>query len=495
MKTRKSNRAKSYKVQKYDFESSSSETEQNGGPTKPLHHQGDAGSADENFDAADESRNEDDEDEDDDVLSADQDESEAAESEMQSITPAPARRRVKKTPKPGIERSGYLDLETVTTDTVLKGYTGPFDRSMRGQTLISTWYGPKTRDIERVQRVLDHWMRWTVLPPKHVGGAGAASWAGEYRDKEAYFASRWRVRLKNDAAVEGTRWRTLTSGDETRAYEMPARELRLIMGPYEAQREMDMRAGDSYALSQGWLPYEADETDKKIPTGWIFDVGGIVTGMDWAPRHQGEQMLALAVIPHSDQEDYDYEAEHQRPDFQKHGTVQLWVFEGEDVGGGVRRPSTQKPRLLKTICLDYGRARRLRWSPACDHLAVLCGDGSLHVVEVDGTPGSFGTSCGVALLGSMVYANKPCRKGRVPPRFLHPRRRILRQGHIVCMGYLQQDRRWVLGRIHRIVVPPPAVSALTTPGASQPRHGRCHGIPLSAVSGGIDACRRHDKAG
>ncbi|KAH0599375.1 hypothetical protein MHUMG1_02162 [Metarhizium humberi] len=400
MRTRKSNRTKSYAVAKYDFESSSSETEQNGAPkasAKPTRRRRDPDDADENFDtsALNESPAADDDDLPSDEGEGEEEEvaeSEAAESEIQPpAAAAPTRKRVKKVKKT-VSGGGYLDLESVTTDTHLKGYTGPYDRSMRGQTLVSTWYGPRTASIRLAQRLIDRWVAWTVLPPRHVvaehGISNVAPWAAEgYREKEAYYAERWSVRLANDGGVQGTQYREL-GGDEAELYAMPRRELMLIMGPYKAQREIGIEPGDSYALSQGWIPYAVDDTKDKIPTGWILDVGGIVTGMDWAPRREGEQVLALAVIPHSDQEEYDYEAEHQRPDFQKYGTVQLWGFKGDDTDG-VWKPSAQKPSLRRTICLDYGRARRVRWSPACDHLAILCGDGSVHVIEVDNKIGSF----------------------------------------------------------------------------------------------------------
>ncbi|KHN96122.1 WD40 repeat-like-containing domain protein [Metarhizium album ARSEF 1941] len=401
MRTRRSNRTKSYAVQKYDFESSSSETEQNvapNPPAKPSRRRRATDDADENFDAS--ALNESPAAVDDDMPSEGEEEaeeedaagSEASESGMlPPVAAAPPRRRVKKTKK-HVSGAGYLDLESVTTDTHLKGYTGPFDRSMRGQTLVSTWYGPRTASIHLAQRLLDRWISWTVLPPRHVGAehgiSNVAPWAAEgYREKEAHYAEQWSARLANDGGVQTTQYREL-GGDEAALYAMPTRELRLIMGPYEVQREISIEAGDSYALSQGWIPYDADDNEGKIPTGWVLDVGGIVTGMDWAPRREGEQVLALAVIPHSDQEDYDYEAEHQRPDFQKYGTVQLWGFRGDDTDG-VRRPSAHVPSLRRTVCLDYGRARRVRWSPACNHLAILCGDGGVHVIEVDDKTGSF----------------------------------------------------------------------------------------------------------
>lgn len=388
MRTRKSNRTKSYAIEKYDFESSSSETEQNGAGAKPRRRR-DAEDADENFDVSvNESPN------DDDVPSAEEEEveseSEAVPSEVRPSA-TPVRKRSKKAKRlRSVKGGGYLGLESVTTDTHLKGYTGPFERSMRGQTLVGTWYGPRTSSILLAQRMLDRWIQWTVLPPRYDGQSGGSviSLADDFNEKQAYFAEKWETRLRNDEDVPETRWRELAA-EEASLYEQPQRELRLVMGPYGAQREIGIKPGDSYALSQGWIPYDTDDTEQKIPTGWIFDVGGIVTGMDWAPRRQGEQVLALAVIPHSDQEDYDYETEHQKEDFQKFGTIQLWNFSGDDING-VYRPSAQKPQLRRTICLDYGRAKRIRWSPACNHLAVLCGNGTVYVLQVDDANRPFG---------------------------------------------------------------------------------------------------------
>ena len=401
MRTRTSNRTKKYTLEKYDFESSSdNEDTPNSDPSAPTPRRRKKAAAadddDENFDASalNESANEDEE------LVDLEEEGEGdgpeGEGDSDAAPAAPTPRRNPRIRKPScskhvrVQATGYIDVEAVATDSHVKSYMGAFDRGMRGQTLIQTWYGPRTEDVGLAQRILDRWVAWSVLPPKHVpherGMNDRTPWASKFLEKEARFAEEWKARLE----MAPTRYRTL-GGEEAAKYRMEERGLPLLMGPYDAQRETVFQPGDACALSQGWVAYDAEDTAERIPTGWMFDAGGVVIGMDWAPgRGQGAaaQLLALAVIPHSDQEDYDYEAEHQKPDFQLHGTVQIWAFAAEEVDG-VRRPSPSAPQLRKTICLDYGRARRVRWSPAGDHLAVLCGDGRVCVIDVDENGGGF----------------------------------------------------------------------------------------------------------
>ncbi|QUC15838.1 uncharacterized protein UV8b_00079 [Ustilaginoidea virens] len=400
MRTRTSNRAKKFTPQKYDFESSSdaeapsrdaaSSQRPNPNPKpapRPRRRAASAAAASSSsssaFEAADSGPDGNSPDGNSPAAEA------APDDDTAAAAAAPARRaaRVKKA-RPAAKRppSGYVQVESVTTDTHMKGYVGPYDRSMRGQTLISTWYGPDADDVRLAQRLLDRWIGWTVLPPKWLpveqGLSDTAPWAAaaDALEQEARLSHRWWARLASDAAAR-TRYRVL--GDaERKPYEQPHLGIRLLMGPSGAQREEVLFPGDAFALSQAWMRYGDDETRDKIPTGWILDAGGIVTGMDWARKADGPQLLALAVIPHGDQENYNYEVEHQKPDFQRCGTVQVWAFRG----GAVRqvpRPSPEKPVLRKTVCLHHGRARRVRWNPVSNHLAVLCGRGRVCVVEVD----------------------------------------------------------------------------------------------------------------
>ncbi|KAK2608590.1 hypothetical protein QQS21_002816 [Conoideocrella luteorostrata] len=394
MRTRTSNRTKNYTPQKYDFESSSDSEPDNAAPSqKATARQRRRAVSSENSDDASAVSSPDDED----FSQEEEAPSSPASDDRPADTTTPIRReRVKKgKAPPKVKSRGYLEVESVTTDTPLKGYSGPYDRTMRGQPLINAWYGPRLENIRLAQRLLDRWAGWPVLPPKYTppekGLSDTAPWAGDFFKKEAQFAERWSTRKMTaaDGFATPTTYTALFD-DERRPYEQPRLGLRLLMGPLDVQKELVLHPGDSYSLSQSWLPYEDDTSEKKIPTGWILDAGGIVTGMDWCPKRDGVQLLALAVIPHSDQESFDYETEHQKPDFQKHGTVQVWACEGQQVGG-VLRPSPQAPQLRKTVCLDFGRAKRVRWCPVpmsrgystIHYLAVLCGDGQVCIISND----------------------------------------------------------------------------------------------------------------
>lgn len=327
----------------------------------------------------------------------------------------------------------YLDVEAITTDTSVKGYHGPYERSTRGQALVSVWYGPRQQDIRIAQGLLSKWLDWTVLPPKYTPAthddddddntsvasndddeadaeAGprhdeTSPWSKGFFRREAQMAETCFANRKGPAASSPPPSSSSSSSykallidddeDERKLYEQPDRGLRVLMGPYDEQAEYVLRPGDAVPLSQAWMPYDQDATADKIPTGWLLDAGGIVTGMDWCPRRGRDaattQKLALAVLPHADQEHYNYEVEHQKPGFQRHGTVQVWALEGERLDGGVFRPSAKPPTLQRTHCLEFGRARRVRWCPMPNvgsrpeshSFAVLCGDGHVYIIEDD----------------------------------------------------------------------------------------------------------------
>ncbi|KAG6012303.1 hypothetical protein E4U41_005362, partial [Claviceps citrina] len=316
---------------------------------------------------------------------------------------AAAPRRRRKAPPtarlaaPPAQPARYIDVESVTTDAHLKGYHGPYDRGMRGQTLINTWYGPRAEDVAALQRGLHRWMDWTVLPPKH----GAHGEDDDDDDDEQH-----QQEEQHHHHQQGHR---SPRGEATTPVHQPRLGIRVLIGPATQQRDLTMYPGDAFSLTQSWVPYDADPSPDKLPTGWMLDAGGIVTGMDWCPGRQAVQLLALAVVPHADQDsgsnynsssnnssncncncncNLPYGAEHHAPACQTHGTVQVWAFEGARMGR-VLRPSPRAPRPPRTVCLPFGRARRVRWCPVPDtaasvhYMAVLCGDGRVCVVAYD----------------------------------------------------------------------------------------------------------------
>ncbi|KAI5462822.1 WD40-repeat-containing domain protein [Mariannaea sp. PMI_226] len=384
MRTRKSNRTKSYKVEKYDFEASSDED---------IVHKRDkkADANDDNFDvvaAAEES-------------AADEDEvgfereamgSDASVSDPDGIPDRFARQNIKLI-KPfnvrAVGVTGYLDVEPVAADgRIVRAYCGPYDRSIRGNALVDMWYGRHDGGVQKARDMLDRWMDWTVLPPRSKlderGQRDKGVWSPNFFEREAYNAQHWYERIRGSAIRDASFLQL--SEEESRPYQMQRRHLPVLMGPHDSQEEVMFNPGDSFALSQTGLPIIPDPSNSNAVAGWMLDVGGIVTSMNWAPQHKpnATQLLAMSVIPHSDQEHYDFGQDSIKPDHQRYGVIQLWEFVGQRDAEGFVRPSANRPTLRRTICTDHGRVRRVKWSPACELLAVICSDGRVHIIEAGG---------------------------------------------------------------------------------------------------------------
>lgn len=382
MRTRTSNRTKSFAVEKYDFDVSSDEEEE-ARPTPSTRRRRIVEDEDDNFDEVESvAESPDDEPalESDDSASAS-----AAEPDPRERFYRQKIRRIQPFNVRAVDApTGYMPVEPIPPEGFMgKAYAGPFERSFRAQNLVIAWYGPLEKRIVIAQKVLDRWSSWTVLPPKtrdrSHGLPDKGVWTPEWAEKEAYFAEKLVERLKETGSGIGAF--NVLSAEDAWPYRLPMTSMPVLMGPHDGQQETMFTPGNAHAISHSGLPLEEDQSEAEVSTGWMLDTGGIPLAMDWRPSTEySTQILAVALIPHHDQEVYNYEEESVKPYFHTDGIVQLWEFTGHQSVKGFIPPSTQRPKLQKTLCLGYGRARRVRWSPVGGHLAILYGNGKVCVV-------------------------------------------------------------------------------------------------------------------
>ncbi|KAM0464920.1 hypothetical protein ACHAPV_001911 [Trichoderma viride] len=393
MRTRRSNNTKKYTLDKYDFLSSGDEREQTPKRRKTADD-------DDNFEAPAEERSaaeDEDEDEDEDEEDVQMNDDSASEVNARE---RPSRQRPKSTKPskpadPGeMEVTGYLDIELIPPEGQHKGYVGPYERGMRGKALARTLYGPQPERIEMAHTLLERWGGWTLYPPKVPQDEDEPTdkgfWTPGGLEKEARLAKQWYEQVSKGLSSDDV-WSEL-SPNESEMYRFPQLSMPVLTGPHEEQQEVLMEPGASYPLSQSNISFDQDEDEDKVECGWMLDVGGLVLGMDWAPRRDKnpKQLLALAVIPQSDQGFYNYEEESVKPGFQLQGIVQIWEFKSTKTDEGFTRTSKEPATLRKNLCLDYGRARRVRWSPSCNHIAVLSSDGNVYVADAGDLDGEEG---------------------------------------------------------------------------------------------------------
>ncbi|GKT63263.1 transcription factor TFIIIC complex subunit [Colletotrichum tofieldiae] len=266
-------------------------------------------------------------------------------------------------------------------------YTGALKRGQRIQVL-DFFYGPQEEAVGVASWLLNRWAGYAVLPSKLPDGPAPplpSPWLDPgFVEDQNHAAKVWFERL-NDAkgASEGER---KMNAEEAEGYRLkPGGHLVSVIGPYPDQQEVEIAPYDAIILSESGLPLTNHNAKEEKSVGWMFDAGGIVIGMEWASRTgQEAQILALAVIPHTDQL-LDFEDAYD----QSKGIIQLWELCGQKNEDGITRPLGRSARLARTVCSGWGRVTRLKWCPvsyrengAMGLLAVLCSDGQVHVVVV-----------------------------------------------------------------------------------------------------------------
>lgn len=401
MRTRRSNRTKSYVAQTYDFLEGS---EAEGGAERPANSQ-DNEVEDQDFavseGGASPGQDQDDEEEfrvEDEEEEEDEDDGKnlefnsgsdivGSDSDIQ-ISPR-YRRHDSKGERPAwIRESGqYLSINPAPTDThVPRGYAGYFDRNVRGPGLVRAWYGPGPHRLRVAAELLDRWVHWSLLPPKETAPepdqARKGIWSADIFERESAFAERWLRRVYSERPAGLTFSRMST--EEAQFYSMQPRSVPVLVGPSDSQVEVILAPGQGVSLSESGLPFDPNTDQGKGPTGWLLDVGGTVVSLDWVPRRRHEtQILALSIIPFEDQQVQSNEQQDPTSEALKHGVIQIWEFESTRREGNTYLPSAASPRVRKTIFTDQGRVRRIKWNPACNHLAILSTSGIVRVVDFD----------------------------------------------------------------------------------------------------------------
>lgn len=341
-------------------------------------------------DAGEEPEDDDDEDEEFDSDVDDENVGEARRRQTAGTTSAPLRT--------GKRRRDYHELPVYPLESriLTRVYTGELKRQARNTALRDVMYGPQYECAKLIWDLRDRWLDHPVLPAavprKDPMGVLPSPWVPpHFETSQEAAACEWYRNYRADASAV-QRSHAMVSKTGQKLIPEAEGDVITLLGPLDGLEEYRLKQGDSIALSSFNLPVDAPGSLGEPPTGWIFDAGGLVLAMDWAPiARGGEQVLALAVIPHSDQAarregDGDPPREESSA-----GSIQFWGFSGEEgTKERLPRPSRRLPKFLAAKCFDWGRPKRLQFCPVpldgagiCAMLAVLCGDGRARVIEVE----------------------------------------------------------------------------------------------------------------
>lgn len=299
-------------------------------------------------------------------------------------------------PKPGAPNYHELPVYPLDPRLPTRAYNGPLRRGARYGVLRNIMYGPDYSRVRLIWDLLERWASYPVLPPRfppeHTHGVLPSPWvpAGFEVDRERDACRWYEAFWGNWTELPKSHLLLSKHGEKIVPQAAP---LTVLLGPVDEQKEYEIPCGTGRALSESGLPVNDAENPDKTTTGWMFDVGGLVIGMGWAPIPTGDkQIVALAVVPHSDQvrhtgtEDTDVDGDRNG------GTIQFWQVTSSRDEEGRPHPSPGAPEFFLAKCFDWGRPRRMEWCPVSftsagiyGLLAVLCGDGKVRVLDVRAT--------------------------------------------------------------------------------------------------------------
>ncbi len=314
--------------------------------------------------------------------------------EPTTTTPSRGPRR-KKRPVVNAYRNSYHELPPYPLEPRLMSrvYTGPLRRYARYSNLRDTLYGPEYSRIRTIWELDSRWTNHQILPPKfppeHTNGVLPSPWLPQNHEiEQEKTAVLWYH--KHQEAVWDLQQSHPSNKHGARLL-VPRCDFDLVafLGSADAQQEVRLEQQKPIPLSPLGLPIADSLLQTQPPSGWMFDVGGLVLGMGWQPSSAGgKQLLAVATVPHSDQ-DHIASEELRQAQKKEAGAVQFWEFEASKEDEGLASLSGTAPRFTGAFCFGWGRPKRLQWCPTplnlagiCGRLALLCGDGKVRVLDV-----------------------------------------------------------------------------------------------------------------
>ncbi|ORY66011.1 uncharacterized protein BCR38DRAFT_339632 [Pseudomassariella vexata] len=278
-------------------------------------------------------------------------------------------------------------------------YIGPVHRWTRLHDLSQYWFGDREDHDDIIYYLISIWENHELLPPKLVApeqkDRAQNPWMhpGFPVEQEIKFKQCYEKYVANCVRPQVSA--TVPKMTALRWY-LPQSEsdLTVLLGPYNNQKEYTLSQGKNIPLGENALPVEENDNTDGQRTGWLLDVGGIVLSMGWAPTTNNmHQLLAMAVVPFSDQAYYETPEEAPTETSKKQGSVQIWRIPADTDAQGLMCLAKSEPTLVSALCFEWGRPLRMLWCPVpltvedrVGLLAVLGSDGKIRVIEVKQPP-------------------------------------------------------------------------------------------------------------
>ncbi|RYP81799.1 hypothetical protein DL769_001839 [Monosporascus sp. CRB-8-3] len=240
-----------------------------------------------------------------------------------------------------------------------RSYSGPVKRWTRLQLLTKFWFGDRDNYLDIVGDFVRLWWDHQILPPKLVSKhdlrVASHPWMpnGFQEDQEIKFR-----RLYERYLAKRTDRPTTPPINRDKAFRrfLPQTDddLTVILGHVADQKEHCFKRGQNMSFSGLGNPIGETDDGRTKSSGWLLDVAGIILSMAWAPSNsQTHQLLAMAVVPFSDQAFYHDPKKAKQESEKKEGSVQIWQFEADEDN----KETSYNPNL--SVCVQQNL---LTWS-------------------------------------------------------------------------------------------------------------------------------------
>ena len=283
-----------------------------------------------------------------------------------------------------IHRDVYVHSRGMPENPLRQDYTLSIAKVLSGEGMD---------DISHIVKARDRWAADPTVPHKSRLSYGASQSEDKRQMEESIGWDWYYDQGGSELFAKRQDVQYLRADESLHYFHSSMSNQEFLIGPYGRQSKHSLAPDQVLKLGQVKTAEDQRSRSKREQHGWILNVDGNVSCLDWAPNQNGDkQYLALATARCRNSPDQESPAFKASPG---PSVIQIWKFSTS------RDQDKNRDAFLHSVlCTDWGEVRQMKWCPVprtvrtsadpgslsttahIGLLALVCDDGLARVIDV-----------------------------------------------------------------------------------------------------------------